>query len=236
MPRFIDLTGEQFGELKVIEMLHNYHNSKRMYCKCLGVDNKEYIVRQDALRSGATKYVKGVCKAGKSDDLTNQVFGKLVALYPTDKRANNNNIMWHCKCECGNYVDVSSNNLKRGHNTSCGCMKSSNREKMISKILNFYHISFIKEKSFDDCKNQKGNSKLFFDFYLPGFNTVIEYDGELHYKVSNCYGGEARLEVIHINDNIKNDYCKMHNIKMIRIPYTKTNKEIKQIIKQIICP
>lgn len=236
MPRFKDLTGKQFGEFTVIEMLHNYQNSKRMYCKCLGIDGNEYIIRQDALQSGATKYIKGATKAGKPDDLTNQVFGKLTALYPTSKRARNSSIVWHCRCACGNYIDVPANNLRRGHNSSCGCNKSSIREKMIIRVLNFYNISYEKEKSFNDCRNREGNTKLFFDFYLPGFNTVIEYDGKLHYETSKCFGGEEKLQKIIMNDQIKNDYCDSHGIKMIRIPYTKTNQEIKQIIKQIICP
>lgn len=236
MPQFKDLTGKQYGELTVIEMLHNYQNSRRMYCKCLGIDGKEYIVRQDALQSGSTKHIKGAAKAGKPSDLKDKVFGKLTALYPTDKRAQNASIIWHCRCECGNYVDVPANNLCRGHNTSCGCNKSSIHEKMIIRILEFYNISYIKEKSFDDCRNTEGNTKLFFDFYLPGFNTVIEYDGELHYETSKLFGGEEKLKKTIINDKIKDDYCKANNIRMLRIPYTKTNQEIKQIIKRIICP
>lgn len=236
MPCFKNLVGQTFGELKVIEMLRNYQNSKRTYCRCLGPDGNEYIVRQDALQSGATKYIKGAGKTGKPNDIKGKRFGKLVTLYSTEKRASNGGIIWFCRCDCGNYTEVPENALKRGHTSSCGCNKSSIREKMIIRILNFYNISYVKEKSFDDCRNNKGNTKLFFDFYLPGFNTVIEYDGELHYEISKCFGGEEKLNNTVINDKIKDLYCKTKGITMIRIPYTKSNKEIKQIIKHIICP
>ena len=39
MPQFLDLTGKTYGELTVIEMLRNYDNTGRTYCKCLGTDN-----------------------------------------------------------------------------------------------------------------------------------------------------------------------------------------------------
>lgn len=42
-----DLTGTQFDELTVVEMLWNYQNKYRTYCKCIGIDNKEHIIRQE---------------------------------------------------------------------------------------------------------------------------------------------------------------------------------------------
>ena len=41
---------------------------------------------------------------GKMIDLTNKQFGKLTVI----KRApnKNNRIIWECKCECGNIVEV----------------------------------------------------------------------------------------------------------------------------------
>lgn len=54
-------------------------------------------------------------------DITNQKFGKLIALYPTEKRSGKN-VVWHCKCECGNECDISSNHLRRGETKSCGCL------------------------------------------------------------------------------------------------------------------
>ena len=59
--------------------------------------------------------------------------------------------------------------------------------------------------------------KLRFDFAI--FNDdnqlshLIEYDGVQHFKES-YWGG---LEEIQLRDNLKNQYCKEHNIKLIRI-------------------
>lgn len=45
-------------------------------------------------------------------DITNQKFYRLTALYPTDKRDRDRSVIWHCRCECGNEVDVSGKRLR----------------------------------------------------------------------------------------------------------------------------
>ena len=123
MPKRKDLTGQQFDELTVIEMLYNYQNKHRTYCKCIGIDGNEYIVRQDALISGATHTTHGACSSGKQYNITGQRFGKLIALKPINERASNGSVCWECICDCGNYIYPTVYNLKRGHTTSCGCVK-----------------------------------------------------------------------------------------------------------------
>ena len=70
----------------------------------------------------------------KPVDLTNQRFGKLIALYPTDKR-NGNNIVWHCKCDCGNEKDISSSSLKQGLTKSCGCLHKAKMKELFQKDI-----------------------------------------------------------------------------------------------------
>ena len=64
-----------------------------------------------------------------------------------------------------------------------------------------------------DCKYKQ---PLPFDFYLPQKNICIEFQGEQHYKERSLYYSED----IVIRDNIKKEYCKKNNIKLIIIPYT----------------
>lgn len=55
----------------------------------------------------------------KGKDITGKRFGKLVAIEPVGKTAVGN-IIWRCKCDCGNEKNVSTKDL--GHGTSsCGC-------------------------------------------------------------------------------------------------------------------
>ena len=66
-----------------------------------------------------------------------------------------------------------------------------------------------------------------FDFYLPDYNTCIEYDGEQHFHTPNnktsTYFTKEKIDEIQYRDSIKNQYCKDNNIKLIRIPYTDYN-------------
>ena len=57
----------------------------------------------------------------KMKDLTNQRFGRLLVIRPTDERKNEC-VLWICQCDCGNTVKVKSSDLNRGHTQSCGCL------------------------------------------------------------------------------------------------------------------
>lgn len=53
-------------------------------------------------------------------DLSGQKFGLLVVIKFVGRK--NNHSYFLCKCECGNETEVTSNNLRRNHTTSCGCL------------------------------------------------------------------------------------------------------------------
>lgn len=67
-----------------------------------------------------------------------QRFGRLVAISPTEKRGTNGSVIWKCKCDCGNIVEVSVKNLtaKSGKNTrSCGCVLEDYQRTKGTQIL-----------------------------------------------------------------------------------------------------
>ena len=74
---------------------------------------------------------------------------------------------------------------------------------------------------------------LRFDFYIPSINLCIEYDGEQHNRIIGFWGGEDAFYKRVENDEIKSQYCKDHNIKLLRIT-SKSKDEIKEIINNII--
>lgn len=57
----------------------------------------------------------------KPIDLTGKRFGRLTALRPTELRSGNC-IVWECLCDCGNISYASTENLRKGHTASCGCV------------------------------------------------------------------------------------------------------------------
>lgn len=54
------------------------------------------------------------------NDLTNERFGRLVALGINGKDKNRH-LMWECVCDCGSVKDVAGTSLVEGYTMSCGC-------------------------------------------------------------------------------------------------------------------
>lgn len=105
------------------------------------------------------------------------------------------------------------------HLTGSGCPKCTQSlgEATVERILTEYSIEFEKQKSFPGCVN---TNSLRFDFYLPEYNTAIEYDGIQHFKPIDRFGGSTQLAYIQHNDQIKTQYCIDNNITLVRIKYT----------------
>lgn len=102
--------------------------------------------------------------------------------------------------------------------SGCGCPQcnGSHGERFIKLWLDDHDVKYGQQKTFDDCVDKK---PLPFDFYLPQYNCCIEYDGEQHYKPVDYFGGEEYFKYVVKHDNIKTNYCKDNNIKLLRIPY-----------------
>ena len=92
----------------------------------------------------------------------------------------------------------------------------SKGEERVEYLLRRKKIPYIKEKSF---KNLRGG-KLRFDFYLPNTSTLIEVDGEQHFK-QTPYFYKTQKEFHHAkqNDYYKNSFALAQHIKLYRIPF-----------------
>lgn len=106
----------------------------------------------------------------------------------------------------------------------CGCpiCRNSKGELAVKSWLENNQIKFMQEYKFPDCRNIL---ELPFDFYLPDYNFLIEYDGEQHFNASKLYGGEKRLINTLKLDKIKTEYCKDNNINLLRIKYNENIEE-----------
>lgn len=125
---------------------------------------------------------------------------------------------------------ISWSNLRAGQR--CRYCQNSKGEEMICNVLKQHGVDFYTQWSFDDCRYCL---PLKFDFWLPSYNCIIEYDGEQHFQPVQ-FGGisveqaKERLHDTQIRDNIKNQYCQHHNIDLIRIPHWE-----KDNIEKILC-
>jgi very-short-patch-repair endonuclease len=104
-------------------------------------------------------------------------------------------------------------------------------ELLIAKILDDKNIKYKYNKPLKDCIS---SSKLRFDFYLPDYNICIEYDGKQHFESVEYFGGDIEFEKVKIRDNIKNEWCKVNDIKLLRFNYKQSKEEISNEIDSFI--
>ena len=227
MGRKIDLTGKVFGKLTVIKEHpeRTPQGSVQWVCQC--ECGNSTIVSGDNLRRNHTLSCGCLQKESAQKrviDLTGQRFGKLVVTgkAPNPTGGKNRHSFWYCDCDCGNSSLIKDReNIKRGLTISCGCIGTSKGEYQIKELLEYYDIEFEKEKTFDTCIFPDTQAKARFDFYLPTYNIIIEFDGYQHFYFTGYEWNteENYLKTIE-KDNFKTKWCKDNGINLIRIPYT----------------
>jgi hypothetical protein len=117
----------------------------------------------------------------------------------------------------------------------CPICKESKGERFVAQILDKNNIKFERQKKFKDCTNDKKGPacrKLPFDFYLPDYNSIIEFDGPQHYKPVSIFGGEEAFKKQQLLDMKKNEFCIKNGIRMIRIVHTISKGDIENYIKK----
>lgn len=222
----LDLTGQRFSRLLVLsyapEEKQIYYNGKHRrtwLCQC-DCGNQCYVTTEN-LRRGDTPSCGCITRENRRKqlkDLSGQRFGHLLVLNYIGTI--NGNSKYKVRCDCGKEYEVFANNLIQGCTTSCGCVKESHGENKIKEILTKNNIPYINQKTFSNFNYSDTNGKPRFDFYLPTFNTCIEYDGEQHFSLIFNFDTEEKFELRKKHDLEKNEYCKNNNIILIRIPYT----------------
>jgi hypothetical protein len=93
-----------------------------------------------------------ITKGAKRKDWTNQKYGKLTFLKPTNKLANGGSVIWKAKCDCGSICFLLPADAKRGSRKSCGCLPP-NADGGNSRIYEprISSARAIKNNAYKDC-------------------------------------------------------------------------------------
>ena len=216
--------GNKYGRLTILKRAKNTSDGRAQWlceCEC----GNKIIVKGSSLRNGATKSCGCYQKEQTSKTNTINLIGKTInnfTVLESIQGTKTNHHSWRCRCNlCGSEDNIiTTTNLYNQY--SCGCQTDSKGSCKIKEILNQNNISFITEKRFANCKFGDNNkTQARFDFYLPDYNCLIEYDGRQHFIQGNGnFDNTKKFKQTQEHDNYKNKWCKENNFLLIRIPYT----------------
>lgn len=246
-----DLSGRHFGRLHVIGRAPRRVSAsgkarRTMWlCECECGTVKEIAAR--ALKTGMTTSCGCLQKEHVSealtDDLTGKRFGLLTVICRNGSTAGSGcggkSAVWHCRCDCGNELDVPGWLLKNGDYSSCGCKKTSKYELYVCQYLEQcgYALGkdYFREKTYPGLVGETG-WPLRFDFLVnlrSGESVLIECQGKQHYVASDWFGGEEAFRKRQLHDAIKRDFAKKSlSFRLIEVPYTCVlYSNIKQFMK-----
>lgn len=115
--------------------------------------------------------------------------------------------------------------------TGCPKCKSSHGETVIRTWLTSHDIIFIEQYRNSDCKDKRS---LPFDFYLPDYNLLIEYQGKQHFEYYRKFHRSLKgFEQMKKRDSIKRNWAINNSFIYLEIDYLNINN-IQNILEKLI--
>lgn len=185
-------------------------------------DNKDRCVTcgqkmRDIIRKSNIKYEKSLEWYAKNN---NKVY--LLGEFSSKNKRNSKEIsygthdkfLWNCEF-CNEEYSAQVNNRTNG--SGCPICNNSKGEKEIENWLIKNNISYETQRKFGELKGLN-NGLLSYDFYLPNYNLLIEYQGEFHDGSSRGYT-KRNLDKQQEHDKRKREYANINNINLLEIWY-----------------
>lgn len=152
-----------------------------------------------------------------------------------EEYTNSNDYCLRCNCKLHGEFITSWNNIREFR--GCPTCNASAGERRILYYLNKNNIKYEHPKKFDGLLGVGGNP-LSYDFYLPNYNLLIEYQGQQHERPwidDRVSEEDANIlferQVEH--DKRKRDYSKFYNYNLLEIWYYDFNN-IEDILNKTL--
>lgn len=132
---------------------------------------------------------------------------------------------------CGHVMSTTPNYFIH-HQVRCIRCNESKGEQRIRMFLEKTGIQYKSQFIFEELKGN--HSHLKFDFAIfkrcGELALLVEYDGEFHFK---AIIDKEQFEVQKEYDKRKDEYCRLNNIPLVRIPYWEFSN-IEGVLKKVI--
>lgn len=227
MAELIDLTGQRFGRLTVLEKGKPHITSGGKYiatwvCKC--DCGNITTVQGQKLRKGHTTSCGCLIKENKGarfEDLTGKKFNRLTVIkfIPQNERKARQ-YSWLCRCDCGNLVKANASKLKMGLQKSCGCLKEEMKYDIGEVNKNYKHpnkrLYGVYKAMLNRCYDTNGRE--YHNYGGRGITVCEEWLGEFGYDVFakwalstgydiNAKHGDCTLDRVDVNKGYSPDNC-----------------------------
>ena len=145
-------------------------------------------------------------------DLTGQSFGRLCCMEHIGQK--NGHVVWRCLCNCGNMIEVRSNDLRTGKVRSCGCFHDEGNHTthgLSRKSIGLYRVW---ERMKSRCYNPRSS-----DFKYYGGRGICVCDEWKNFEnfhawaLCNGYEDGLTIERKNNNGNYKPNNCKWATMK-----------------------
>lgn len=148
-------------------------------------------------------------------DLTGKSFGRLKVLETVSRRGANKNLIWLCRCKCGDTVEVDSYSLRHGIVRSCGCLRREASAQRIRQNRNTKKFignpKGLKDKLGNPVKmiyvgkrNKSGIVGVSFDKSVQRWRARMMYKGE--FKLNEAF--EDFTDAVIARKNAEQRYLK----------------------------
>lgn len=143
---------------------------------------------------------------GKRLNLINKRFGRLIVIKDSGKRNKSKRIIYVCKCDCGNTVEVDRQNLTKGDTKSCGCLHMESITKHSQSDSRLYRIW---ADMIQRCENPKSNN--YKHYGARGISLINEwknFDNFYDWATKNGYENGLSIDRIDVNKNYEPNNCR----------------------------
>ncbi|WP_440250065.1 hypothetical protein [Clostridium sp.] len=189
--------GQKIGHLTILKD----NGDKTYLCKCDCGDfvniKRQYLLQRVPLNK--------TCGC-RFESLYGMKFNKLKAIKYDKKK--DYKLYWIFKCDCGKFVSLEGNRVKRGNKISCGCVVTNKKHGLSGTPL-YKKWATMKRRCKDKKRKNYYGKGITYDIRWEKFEKFYDDMGVSFYKHINEYGiVDTTLDRIDVSKNYCKDNCR----------------------------